>query len=342
MRKTMSFFLIVAVVLISILMIGCSKPKQATPKEEKYVWRYGNLFADTAKHPTGQTMLFFIDEFNKRISKDRVEFVIYPSGQLGNSTEAILGGVLNRTAELWDYNAGSYGAYTTAFTPIECPYIFISPQQAYDLLDGEGGKLMKEKAIKDAGLHVVFFTDTGFRQLTNSKKPVSSPGDMKGLKIRVMNNPVYIKLMETLGALPAPMGFAELYPALQQGVIDGQDNPIVSVAESKMYEIQKYMTITNHCYGVSTTVMSEEYYQSLPADIRQALDEAGAIAQKKSREINKEFEDTSLTFLKTQLQVIELSEAQRKVFQAAAQPMWSTVSKLTSQEYFDKIVSYIK
>jgi len=253
-----------------------------------------------------------------------------------------LGGVLNRTAEIMDYNAGSYAAYTTAFTPLECPYLFISPQQAYDLLDGEGGKLMRDKAIQDAGLRVIFYTDTGFRQLTNNRRPVSSPDDMKGLKIRVMNNPVYIQLMETLGALPAPMGFAELYTALQQKVIDGQDNPIVTIQETKFYEIQDYMTITNHCYGSSTSVMSEEYYQSLPADIRKAIDEAGALAQKKGREINKESEDRDLAILKTKMKVTELTENQVKVFQTAAKPMWPSVAKLSSQEYFDKIVSSIK
>ena len=342
MKKRKICFLIAAVALVLVLMVGCSKPAPEAQKQEKIVFRYGMQFADPNLHPSGLTNLYFIEEFHKRISRDRVEFVLYPGGQIGMTTEQILGGVLNRTAELMDFNAGSYAAYTTALTPLECPYLFLSDQQAHDLLDGEGGKLMKEQAIKDAGLRIIYFSENGFRHLTNNRRPVTSPADMRGLKIRVMNNPVYIQLMETLGALPAPMGFGELYAALQQKVIDGQDNPIVSIVESKFYEIQGFMTLTRHTYGSSTTVMSEEYYQSLPADIRQAIDECAILAQKKSREFNTQIEEESLKVLRANLELTELTEAQIKVFQDAARAMWPEVAKLSSQEYFDKIVSYIK
>ena len=340
MKKRKIFYLAITVLLVMVLLTACTRREAG--EQEKYVFRYGMQFSDPNLHPSGLTNLVFIEEFHKRISPDRAEFRLFPGGQLGNSTDAILGGVLNRTAEFMDFNAGSYATYTTAFTPLETPFLFLSAQQVYDLLDGEAGRLMKEQSINDSGLRVLYYTDNGFRHLTNSSRPVNSPADMRGMKIRVMNNPVYIQLMEALGALPSPLSFSELYTALQQGVVDGQENPVVSIVEMKFYEIQDYITLTGHAYGISTTVMSEDYYQSLPADIRQAIDEAAAVAQVRSREIMKEIEGRELDYLRTRMQVTELSESQLRAFQDAARTMWPSVAGLSSQEYFDRIVGYIR
>jgi len=302
--------------------------------------RYGLTIADPDKHPSGLAGKVFIKEMEKRVG-DMVEITMYPGGQLGKSTEAILGGVLMGAAELMDFNLGSYAEYTKAFTPLEAPYLVATFEEAHKLLDGEAGQIMKQKAIDDAGLRVIAYWDNGFRHITNSVRPIITPSDAQGLKIRVMNNPVYLSLMREFNALPTPMAFTELYTALQQGVVDGQENPIATIEENKIYEIQKYMTLTNHTFGASSLVMSEEYYQGLPEDIRKAIDESAAIAQEASREILAGMESELLEFLKTKVEVTELSPEQLNEFREVAKGSWDAVREIAGAEYFDEIVSYV-
>ena len=311
----------------------------ATPVE-KIVMRLGTEYADPNAHPSGAGVLAFCDKMVEILGEDRIQIDRYHGGQLGTTAEDILGGVLIGSAEIMDYNLGSYATYTTAFTPMEAPYLFTGRDAVFAFLDGEAGQVMKDQAIADAGLHVLYYSDNGFRQLTNSKRAVHSPDDMKGLKIRVMSNPVYIALMDSLGALPTPMSFSELYTALQQGVVDGQENPIATIYENKLYEIQKYLTLTNHVYGCSSLVMSEEYYQGLPDDIRAAIAEASAAGQQATRDSLSSRESKQLEEIGQQLEVYDPTAEERAEFQTLAKTVWENVAALSSQEYFDKITSY--
>ena len=344
MIKRTSFILIGVLVLASLLAVGCSKSNEGAQQEQKKIeMRFGMQAADLVSHPSSLTNGFFVEELYKRLGRDRINITFYFNGQLGNTGEQILGGVLNRTAEFMDFNFASYADYTTAFTPIETPYLFLDPQQAYDLIDGEAFKIMQDQAIKDSGLRLLYLSNNGFRQFTNNRYPITSPDQMRGMKFRVMMNPVYISLVEVLGGLATPISFSELYIALQQRVVDGQENPITTYIDLKYYETsQTYMTLTNHVFGSSSCVMSDEYYQSLPADIRQAIDECALLAQKESRKFLEKFEDEQLAFLRERITVTELTQDQMKAFQDRAKTMWPEVMKLTSEEYFNKIVSYIK
>ena len=332
--KRVLLIIVVISLLVSIIDI-------AGISAEVIKMRYGLTIADPDKHPSGLAGKVFIEEMKKRVG-DRVEITMYPGGQLGKSTEAILGGVLMGAAELMDFNLGSYAEYTKAFTPLEAPYLVATFEEAHKLLDGEAGQIMKQKAIDDAGLRVIAYWDNGFRHITNSVRPITSPSDIQGLKIRIMNNPVYIALLREFNGLPTPMAFTELYTALQQRVVDGQENPIATIEENKIYEIQKYMTLTNHTFGASSLVMSEDYYQSLPEDIRKAIDESSAIAQEASRDILAGMENELLEYLKTQLEVTELTPEQLNEFREAAKGSWNAVKEIAGAEYFEQILGYVE
>jgi tripartite ATP-independent transporter DctP family solute receptor len=316
-----------------------AQPTEAAPVE-KIVMRLGTEYADPNAHPSGAGVLAFCDKMTEILGEDRIQIDRYHGGQLGTTAEDILGGVLIGSAEIMDYNLGSYATYTTAFTPMEAPYLFLGRDEVFAFLDGEAGQVMKDQAIADAGLHVLYYSDNGFRQLTNSKHAVHSPDDMKGLKIRVMSNPVYIALMDSFGALPTPMSFSELYTALQQGVVDGQENPIATIYENKLYEIQKYLTLTNHVYGCSSLVMSEDYYQSLPDDVRAAVIEASAAGQQATRDSLSSRESKQLEEIGQQLEVYDPTAEERAAFQASAKTVWDKVAELSNKEYFDKITGY--
>ena len=118
-------------------------------------------------------------------------------------------------------------------------------------------------------MRVLAYGETGFRNFTNSKLPIKSPADMKGLKIRVMETPVYVNMVKALGAAPTPIAWSEVYTALQQKVVDGQENPVATIVQAKLYEVQKYMILDGHSYGVDFFLINDKFYQSLPKETQE-------------------------------------------------------------------------
>ncbi|MDR3230723.1 MAG: TRAP transporter substrate-binding protein, partial [Synergistaceae bacterium] len=144
------------------------------------------------------------------------------------------------------------------FSIVDAPFLFKNKETAYAALDGAFGALLAENLPK-SGMRVLGYGENAFRNISNNVRPVKTLEDMKGLKIRVMEAPVYINTMKALGANGTPMAFNELYTALQQGTVDGQDNGVVLTYTSKVYEVLKYYTFTEHCYAANAYVFSEAF-----------------------------------------------------------------------------------
>ena len=338
--KTILVLLLVSLVMTSLVGCGSKPSTDSAASDEKIVMRFGNTIADLELHPSGCTQLWFIEEVTKRLGEDRIEIVSYPNAQLGSTAEQVLGGLLNRNSEIMDFSANNYADYTAAFIPVDAPYLFESSEIAFETLDGPAGQLMKDKA-REAGLHILYYVDNGFRHIANSRHPITQVADMKGFKIRTPPNPVYLSLMEALGAAGTPMAITELYTSLQQGVVDGFENSIVAMHELKLYEQTRYLTYTNHTYSLSTAVMSAEYYDSLPDDVKKVLDEVAMEAQIKSREFEKQFEDTAMNEMSDLMEAIELSPEAFAEFVEAGRSVWPSIAESAGEEYFNEIVSYV-
>jgi len=167
------------------------------------------------------------------------------------------------------------------------PFMFASPEEAYKVLDGPVGKKVLDK-LDAINLKGLAYAERGFRNLTNSKKPVLTPADMVGLKIRVMENPVYIDTFKTLGTNAVPMAWTEALTALQQGTIDGQENPINVIYSFKLNETQKYLTMTRHSYSPALFLMSKKVYGSFNKEIQEILVKAAQEAAVYERKWNAE------------------------------------------------------
>lgn len=206
-------------------------------------------------------------EVAEQINKDtggRIAAKVFESGQLGQ-TDALLQAMIT---------GGGVQATITVVTDTICPptrlflapYAFKDRAAAYGALDGAGAKKIYA-ACRAKGYDFVAAWDSGFRELSTNK-PIKSLADLKGLKVRVPNGALWIDTFHDLGANPTPMGIAGLYSALQQGVVDGQEQPVANYYAAKLMEVQKYFAITNHMYGAAFFIVSERWLAALPADLR--------------------------------------------------------------------------
>ncbi len=252
-------------------------------------------------------------------TKGEIKIEIYPNASLGDE-RTLLEGMQIGTIDMGVITNGPVANFYPKMAAFELPFFFGSPDAAYAALDGPvGQKMLKNlQEIKLAGLA---YAERGFRNLTNSKRPVNAPADIKGLKIRVMENPVYIDTFKALGANAVPMAWTECLTALQQGTIDGQENPVNVIYAFKLNQSQKYLSMTRHTYAPALFVMSLKLYQSLSPELQAALTDAAKQAAKHERKWNAEQEQGQLKSLADQgMQIVSpdlapFKEAVKSVYQ---------------------------
>jgi tripartite ATP-independent transporter DctP family solute receptor len=225
-------------------------------------------------------------EVVKAKSNGRVEVQVSPSAQLGDDAAMV---TALRTGAL-DISANSQGAVAAAvpeYAAFGMPFLFASLPQAWKLMDSAVGKELADKSA-EKGLIVLGYWDNGIRHMSNSKKPLNKPEDLKGMKMRTPPDAVTVDIMQSLGAEAQQIKFSELYVALQQGVVDGQENPLVNIHASKLYEVNKFISLTGHKYEMTPFLMSKRTWDKLSdADkkaVKDAADEATALQRKLSQE----------------------------------------------------------
>jgi tripartite ATP-independent transporter DctP family solute receptor len=235
-------------------------------------------------------------EVVKAKSNGRIEIQVAPSAQLGDDAAMV---TALRTGAL-DISANSQGAVANAvpeYAAFGMPFMFSSLEQVWKMLDGPLGKELADKTA-EKGMVVLGYWDNGIRHMSNSKRPISKPEDLKGLKMRTPPDAVTVDIMQALGAEAQQIRFAELYVALQQGVVDGQENPLMNIHASKLYEVNKFISLTGHKYEMTPLLMSKRTWDRLSAADRTILMEAAAEATQLQRRLSKESDDKLIADLK--------------------------------------------
>jgi tripartite ATP-independent transporter DctP family solute receptor len=225
----------------------------------------------------------------KQKSGGKIEVQVAPSAQLGDDAAMI---TALRSGTL-DMSANSQGATATVvpeFAAFGMPFLFAQPAQAFKLLDGPLGKELAEKSAAKS-LVVLGYWDNGIRHVSNNKRPVLTPADMKGLKIRTPPDAVTIDIMTALGAETQQIKFAELYVALEQGVVDGQENPLANIHASKLYEVQKFITLTGHKFEITPFMMAKRTWDKLSEADRAIIMSAAAEATQVQRRLSAEADE---------------------------------------------------
>jgi len=225
------------------------------------------------------------------------------SGETLGTEQEMVEQVQSGALELQLVGAGAMQNIIPEYAILQLPFMVDDFEEAYAVLDGEIGDELKDIAY-DKGFKVLTHTDLGFTQITNNKHPVSSPDDLKGLKIRTPEEPTSLITFEKLGASVTTMPFTEVYLGLQQGVIDGQFNPLDAIYENNMQEVQDYLTLTNHFYLFVNFVMNKDLYDGLDDELKGIIDEAAEEAQKVSREYTQEMHEEMLDTLRDDFEEI--------------------------------------
>jgi tripartite ATP-independent transporter DctP family solute receptor len=225
-------------------------------------------------------------ELVKANTQGRIEIQVAHSSQLGDDA-AMVTAIRSGTLDMSANSQGTVSSVVPEYSALGLPFLFSDITKAWKMLDGPiGQELAKRSEAK--GMIVLGYWDNGIRHLSNSKRPVKAPADVKGLKIRTPPDAITVDIMQALGADPQQIKFSELYVALQQGVVDGQENPLANVESAKLYEVQKYISLTGHKYEATPFLMSKRSWDKLsPADQKVFL-AAGAEATQLQRKLSKD------------------------------------------------------
>ena len=274
---------------------------------------------DNENNPTHKGALKF-EELVEKYSDGRIDVQIFPSNQLGSEQE-VAQALRMGSIESEILYTGNLVPLAPSVGVMMLPYAFTSNEEAHAAVDALKGPL-NERLPKEAGVRVLGYFEKGFRVLTNGEREVKTLEDLKGLKIRVSKNNIAIETFKSWGLDPIPMAWAEVFPALQQGVIDGQENPYTTAISSKFYEVQKYITEVHYLIWSGPIIVSDRFYQGLPEDLQAALDKAGEEAASYEREVSaKEAAAAKEKLVELGMTLTGAPEDEEK-WQEAAKALW--------------------
>lgn len=208
-------------------------------------------------------------EYVEKESNGKLSIDIFPNAVFGGDIASIQG-VETGTIEMSLPATSVMTSYNEKFGLLDMPFLFKSEEAIFNALDGEIGAIYTE-ILEGYGFHVLGYNYNGPRCISNNTRPINEPADLKGLKIRVMESPVFIDMFNALGANPTPMSFGEIFTALQQGTVTGQENAPSLTYASRFYEVQKFYSITNHTFSIMPILMSKDFFESIPADLQVIL-----------------------------------------------------------------------
>jgi C4-dicarboxylate-binding protein DctP len=270
-----------------------------------------------------------------------IKVTLHFNGVLGGDRQATEGMQLG-TIECGITTTSTLGTFDPKFNVFDLPFLFKDYETGYKAMDGELGKLL-EKAAIDQGLRIIAWGINGYRSISNSRKPINTPADLDGMKIRCMENQLHVSMFKALGANPTPMSFSELYTALSQKTVDGADTPPILTYSSKFYEVQKYYSLTQHVFTVVPLAVSERFFESLPENYQKVVLDAGKQYEKEVREATEKVENETIEELKKAgMQVNTISEENHKLFVEAAAPVYDEAEKLIGKDIVDMALSYLK
>lgn len=331
--------LVTGVAVLVTLAMGCFLP----------------AFADTVKfghvappfHGQAKGVDAFAD-YVKEKTNGAIDIATFPAGQLGGErsmAEQVQAGTLQIAA----LTTAVLQNFVPQCTILDMPFIFPDRQTAYATLDDPEVQERIFSYFPKKGFIAIGWTENEIRDFTNNKRPVRTPDDIKGLKVRVMNSPAYLDTFKQLGASPVAIPFPETYNALQTGVIDAQENPILTSILMKFTEVTKYVTRTQHCLTECIIVVSVDYWESLTKEQQQIFREAAKIAIDTNRTVNAALHEALPKINMSideyakanNIEIIDLTPEEREVFRKAMTPVWDKYREKIGDDLFDFVLDKI-
>ncbi len=292
---------------------------------------------NVAGHPIVQGMEKF-KEIVEKNSGGKIKVNLFPGGTLG-SDQANVSAIQGGTLEMASMNSGIFASQVKDFAVFDFPFMFASGKEADTVVDGAFGKKMHAK-LEEKGLIGLAYYELGFRNLTNGKRAINKVFDIEGLKLRVIPNPINVDWVKALGANPTPLPWPEVYAALEQGAVDGQENPVATINGAKLYEVQKHLALTGHQYNPQSVVISKKFWDTLNAAEKKILSDAATESAKFQRATARTLEASLLENLKkngmqvTTLPAPEMAilrDKMKPVIAKHGEPIAATVTELQGE-----------
>ncbi len=319
--------LVIALLCVMMLVLAAG-PALA---QAKHTIRFATAIEPDSHYANGMRKF---KELAEKYSGGDIEVQLFYSGQLGGErdmVEALGMGMLEMTI----CSSAPMVNFSKDFMVFDLPFLVTDRAKAFAVLDGEVGQkilgTMDSKGVKSLG-----FWENGFRNITNSKRPIKVPADLKDIKIRTMENPIHMDLFRTLGANPTPMAWGELFLALQQGTVDAQENPLIIIETSKYPEVQKYLTLSGHVYAPSVVSISKSIFEAYPKEIQDVILKSEKEARDWEREFCVQKDNELVEVLKKQgMEVIEID---KEAWSKAAAPVYEHFKGEINQDYVNAML----
>ena len=291
------------------------------------------------QNPKGHPIVMGLEKFKEVVeakSGGKIKVNLFPGGTLG-SDQANVSALQGGTLEMVSMNSGILANQVKEFAIYDFPFMFSSETEADAVLDGAFGKKLHAK-LEEKGLIGLAYYELGFRQVTNSKRPVTKVEDLEGLKLRVIPNPINVDWVKALGANPTPLPFPEVYSALEQKAIDGQENPITVINANKFYEVQKHVVMSNHQYNPQSVLISKKFWDGLTAEQKKIISEGALASAKYQREQARGQVASALDNMKKSgMQVTQFSEAELAKLRDKLRPVTAKYGVTVGQDLIKEL-----
>jgi TRAP transporter solute receptor, dctP family len=284
-------------------------------------------------------LVLFKDEVERRTKGD-IKVTIYPNGTLG-AQKALMEQLARGIIQSVSISEGGVAPFYPEIAALSIPYLFKEVDIAYEVLDGPLGDFFREDMAKKTGMRpLAWGEDAGFRHLTNSKRAIKTPADIKGMKIRTMPVAAHMEMVKALGGSPTPVSWSELYTALQTKVVDGEENPISNIRNARLEEVQKYLTLDGHLYSFVAIYVNERWFKSLPPDYQRILLTSGKLAAQSTRYLSRINESIDLAYLESKgMEVYAPTAEEKEAFRTAAQaPVIASLKQTLDPALIDKVL----
>lgn len=333
MKKVTTVMMIVALAMASIFANGAAETKSA----EKVIINFG--IPESMENPIG----VMASEFQKIVeekSNGNIIVKVFPSNQLGSPNE-IIEAVQLGNQEMCAVTPAWVSAFVPQISILSLPYLFESKEKAYELFDGVIGDELKGYA-EEAGIKILGFPEVGYRQVTNSKRPIEKLEDFQGIKIRVQGDPVHIAAFKALGANPVTLNFAELYSGLQQKVVEAQENSPTNIYLNKFNEVQSYLSYTNVLYDAWVVAMNNDFFNKLSPEYQKIITDAMVEVVPLQRKLSGESDAFYRQKLAEVIPCNEVVPEEMARMVEAARSVYPQFTKKLGEELVDKVLSALK
>ncbi|KJZ15517.1 c4-dicarboxylate-binding periplasmic protein [Halomonas sp. S2151] len=293
------------------------------------------LIEDT---PNGKAALAFKKEVEEN-SDGRISINVLPAAQVGGDVE-IIEQIQMGLVDIGIPPTATLGNFEPRLQILDLPFLISTYDDMEAVLDGDVGREILD-TLEDDGMHAFNFWGAGFRHMTNNIRAIESPEDLDAIRMRTMQAPIIISTYENYGANATAMAFTEVYNGLQQGVVEGQENPLANIYTMRFHEVQDYLSLTSHAYHAYAAVMNKDAWESLPEDLQQVMLEAFDNGRDASRQMTLEDEEVIMSEIKDEIAINEISDEARQAFVEASMPVHEDYEDVVTPELLHKVYDVV-